>query len=128
MRVVAEPLNIDARAPYPSRVAALKRARIAVWDVLRSCVRTGSLDSTIEKDSEIANDFDAFFKTHRKITRVFFNGAKAEESFRRHVFRELDRGRVMFVRLPSTSPAYASLTFGRKLGAWRAILKPDRLA
>lgn len=125
-RIVLDLLEIDARSPYQSRVEALKSARIAVWDVLQSCVRKGSLDTMIEKETEVANDFKTFFRTHRRITRVFFNGAKAEASFRRHIFRELDRGPAIFVRLPSTSPANASLSFARKLGAWRAILRPER--
>ena len=125
-RIVSDLLEIDARSPYESRVEALKSARIAVWDVLQSCVRQGSLDAMIEKETEVANDFRSFFRSHRGITRVFFNGAKAEASFRRHVSRELDGGPVIFVRLPSTSPANASLSFARKLGAWRALLRPDR--
>lgn len=124
-RIVSDLLDIHAHAPYESRVEALKSARIAVWDVLQSCVREGSLDTMIEKETEVANDFRSFFRTHRGITRVFFNGAKAEASFRRHVSRELDGGPAIFVRLPSTSPANASLSFARKLGVWRAILKRE---
>jgi hypothetical protein len=55
-------LGFDPRAPYSRRVAALKAARIAVWDVLHSCVREGSLDTSIE--AEIANDFAQFFRRH----------------------------------------------------------------
>jgi len=31
-------------APYPERVDALILAGVAVWDVLRACVRPGSLE------------------------------------------------------------------------------------
>lgn len=123
-RIVGELLEIDPRAPYAARVRALKAARIAVWDVLHSCVREGSLDTRIEE--ELANDFAAFFRRHRGITHVFFNGAKAEASYRRHVLTGMTAGlrdRVLyFRRLPSTSPAHASLPFARKLKAWQAIL------
>ena len=125
-RIVSDLLEIDARAPYRSRVEALQSARIALWDVLQSCVREGSLDTMIEKETEVANDFAAFFRSHRRITRVFFNGAKAEASFRRHVLPDLERGPAILVRLPSTSPANASLSYARKLGAWRALLRPAR--
>jgi TDG/mug DNA glycosylase family protein len=112
-------LGIARASPYKARVQALKARRIAVWDVLHSCVREGSLDTAINE--EVANDFAAFFRAHRRLTHVFFNGSKAEASWRRHVPREIGHG-LRFARLPSTSPAHASLPAARKLAAWRAIL------
>jgi hypoxanthine-DNA glycosylase len=123
-RIVSKLLSLDPTAPYKERATALKSARIAVWDVLHSCVREGSLDMKIEQ--ELANDFGAFFRTHKGISHVFFNGAKAEASYRRHVLAGLDV-RLRYTRLPSTSPANASLPFRRKLAAWRAILKREEL-
>ena len=114
--------GIDRASPYRTRVQALKARRIAVWDVLKSCVREGSLDTSIE--AEAPNDFAAFFATHRAITHVFFNGAKAEACYRRHVGPEVG-GAMRATRLPSTSPAHASLSMARKLAAWRAILKAE---
>lgn len=122
-RISAELLRFDANAPYKARVQALKSARIAVWDVLQSCARQGSLDTMIERDSEIANDFKQFFRLHGKITHVFFNGNKAEASFCRHVLPDIETGAIRYARLPSTSPANASVPFAGKLQAWRAILR-----
>lgn len=122
-RITAELLQFDAGAPYKARVQALKSARIALWDVLQSCVRQGSLDTMIENDTEIANDFHRFFRVHGRITHVFFNGAKAEASYRRHVLPEIDRLALRYVRMPSTSPSNASVSFARKLDAWQAILR-----
>jgi len=121
-RIIAELLRFDARAPYATRVRALKSARIALWDVLRSCTREGSLDSMIERDTQTANDFRTFFRTHGKISHVFFNGAKAEACFNRHVLRDIDGISVSYARLPSTSPAHASMSFADKLGAWRVVM------
>jgi double-stranded uracil-DNA glycosylase len=124
-RIVGEQLGLDPGAPYAARVRALKAARIALWDVLHSCVREGSLDTRIEE--ELANDFAAFFRRHRGVTHVFFNGAKAEASFRRHVLPGLGAigvsMRLRYSRLPSTSPAHAGMTYARKRRAWRAILR-----
>lgn len=124
-KILGRLLGFEPSAPYAARIRALKSARIAVWDVLHSCVREGSLDASIE--AEIANDFARFLRAHPRLTHVFFNGSKAEASFRRHVRPALGqalRGRdLRFTRLPSTSPAHASLPFARKLAAWRAILK-----
>jgi double-stranded uracil-DNA glycosylase len=121
-RIVEALFGIDCARPYAARVRALKARRIAVWDVLHSCVREGSLDTAI--NDEVANDFAAFFRAHRYLTHVFFNGAKAEASWRRHIPREIGHG-LRFARLPSTSPAHASLSPARKLAAWRAILRAE---
>ncbi|MBI1397174.1 MAG: DNA-deoxyinosine glycosylase [Betaproteobacteria bacterium] len=123
-RIVSELLHLPADASYRVRTRALVAARIALWDVLASCERPGSLDTMIRRETEIANDFKAFFAGHPGITRVFFNGAKAEASFRRHVLPHLGHRTFHFARLPSTSPAHASLPFAAKLEAWRAILRP----
>lgn len=118
-RILGALLGFDPAAPYAARSRALKSARIALWDVLHSCVREGSLDTMIE--AEVANDFRAFFRTHRAVTHVFFNGAKAEASYRRLVQGAIGSP-LRYRRLPSTSPAHAALPFARKLAAWRAIL------
>jgi G:T/U-mismatch repair DNA glycosylase len=73
---------------------------------------------------EVANDFAAFLRTHRGITHVYFNGAKAEATFRRHVLPGM-KINLRLTRLPSTSPAHAALPFSRKLAAWRAILRVE---
>ena len=75
--------------PYAKRVRRLKSCGIAVWDVLESCVRPGSLDADIEEGSIAVNDFAGFFDAHPRIGAVFFNGAKAESAYRRHVLKGL---------------------------------------
>jgi double-stranded uracil-DNA glycosylase len=125
-RILSELLRIDPASPYPARIEALKSARIALWDVLQSCTRVGSLDAMIELDTQIANDFQTFFRKHRKIRQVFFNGAQAEACFRRDVSTRLDAGPIAYARLPSTSPANASLPYEQKLRAWRIIMGPGQ--
>ena len=106
---------------YEKRIILLKCAGVAVWDVLESCVREGSLDSAIDEASMVPNDFQAFFKAHPRIGHVFFNGAMAETSFRRYVRPHLPDSGLRFTRLPSTSPAHAVRDFETKLKAWRAV-------
>ena len=108
---------------YAKRKGILLARRIAVWDVLGECSRAGSLDSAIHPASESANDFATFFRKHRQISAVFFNGQKAETAFRRHVAADVLRlGRTLsFTRLPSTSPAHAGRRFEEKLAAWQAV-------
>lgn len=122
-RIISQLLQFDIASPYEMRVQALKSARIALWDVLQSCTREGSLDAMIKHDSQIANDFKTFFQTHKKITHVFFNGTKAEHFFKQHVLGDIDNSAFSYLRLPSTSPANASMSFEQKLIAWRIILE-----
>lgn len=107
--------------PYESRVEKLKASGVAIWDVLQSCIRIGSLDSAIEKGSRVANDFQSFFKQHPHIKLVGFNGAEAEKSFVTYVLPNLDVSGITFARLPSSSPAHA-VSLQKKIAAWRMAL------
>ncbi len=121
--IMAEILGFDRDASYARRTAALVRAQIALWDVLESCVRPGSLDSAIRSDSIVANDFAAFLDAHPRIARVCFNGRKAEAAWRRHVAAHLGaRGKLDCRLLPSTSPAHAGMSYRRKLRVWRSAI------
>ncbi len=117
--IVGEVVGFDPALPYTRRLTALKAARIALWDVLRSCHREGSLDTRIRRSDEVANDFEKFFRTHPRIVRVLFNGGRAAECYRRHVLRNGIATGLVYERLPSTSPANASWSRARKAAAWR---------
>ena len=119
--IVGELAGMAPGLRYDRRVAALQRARIALWDVLESCVRDGSLDSRIEKGSLVANDFRSFFQRHPDIAHVFFNGAKAEACYRTRVLPDAGLRPLQYRRLPSTSPANAGMSRERKFEAWRVI-------
>jgi hypoxanthine-DNA glycosylase len=127
-RIMAKLFRFDAASPYELRIRALKSVRIALWDVLHSCAREGSSDAEIDNDSLTANDFKSFLRGHPKIQHVFFNGAKAEACYRRHVLPQLHCNSVIYLRLPSTSPANASMSYKRKLKAWRVITAQPQLA
>lgn len=122
-RLLAEVTGFDASSSYVERTTALATAQIAVWDVLQSCLRQGSLDSSIDKSSQQPNDFQSFFRDYSRIERVYFNGGAAEQIYRRHVLPQLDRPSLSYARLPSSSPANASWSFERKLAAWRDIVR-----
>jgi len=109
---------------YTNRALQVTRKGIAIWDVLQACTRHNSLDSDIDDRSIVTNDFRTFFDEHPGITRVFFNGAKAETVYKKHVLPGLTarQAGIGLQRLPSTSPAYAAMTVDRKLEQWRVIV------
>lgn len=108
---------------YVHKKQLLLENNIALWDVLKHCVRSGSLDNAIVSETVAANDFEVFFQQHRHIRTVFFNGARAEKEYNKHVFplsgiRALD---LAYRRLPSTSPAHAAMSREQKLQVWRVV-------
>ncbi len=121
-RLMKSVLDVDCRAPYGERIAQLLARRVALWDVLESCTREGSLDSDIVSSSIVPNDFVSFLEEYPSIRMICFNGAKASSSFRKHILPDLsDSSDLTFHCLPSTSPANASISFEKKLAAWAVV-------
>ena len=114
-RITGELFGFAADDPYDDRTAALIANGVAVWDVLKSCRRAGSLDSAIEPDTVVGNNFGELFLAQPGISRIFFNGAAAEKNFYRLVRVAPD---VHYRRLPSTSPAQ-TMRYEDKLAIWR---------
>lgn len=118
-RIMGALFEAGPQLSYEARVDRLRRAGIALWDSLHSCVRPGSLDASIT--GEEPNDFATFFSAYPRIEHVFFNGSKAETVFRRHVLPSLPMDRLVFARLPSTSPAHAAMSFEAKVRKWTVV-------
>lgn len=110
---------IGASGDYGQRCDLLRANGIAVWDVLASSVRPGSLDANIDLDTAEVNDFTTFLRGHTEIQRICFNGQKAAQIFRNRVLPTLTDSRLDLRTLPSTSPAHASMTVEQKLAYWR---------
>ncbi|WP_031434502.1 DNA-deoxyinosine glycosylase [Methylomarinum vadi] len=112
-------------ADYRQRQQLLLANHVALWDVLHSCQRSGSLDSNIAEESIKTNDFIGFFKRHPAIKQVFFNGALAEKVYKKQVLPMLGEefAYLQYRRLPSTSPAHAAMNLAQKCDAWRLILQ-----
>jgi hypoxanthine-DNA glycosylase len=106
---------------YVRRLEALKRHRVGLWDVYRSCEREGSLDSAIR--SPVPNDLASLKRLAPRLRAVAHNGAESARS------RRITDGLGLDVHtLPSTSPANASWSFERKLAAWRDVFSRYDLA
>lgn len=122
-RIICRLFNAEPDTDYEARLALLQANHIALWDVMQHCVREGSLDAAIEPSSVVANDFVRFFNEHPSIRFLFFNGAQAEASFKRHVLPKLAEHAFIFEmqRLPSTSPAHAVISFEQKLAHWQRV-------
>ena len=112
-RLVFALLGKDVPDNYAARCGSLVQHKIALWDVVHYAERRGSLDSDI-KDAA-PNDLHVFFETHRQLRLILLNGGKAAQLFNKH-FGSVP---VKTVKLPSSSPAMASLSFEQKLAVWK---------
>ena len=94
------------------KIWLLKESKIALWDMVASCYRDNSLDSSLE-DIEV-NDIASFLEEHPAITKVAFTGRLSEKLFKMH-FGYLDIDRVY---LPSPSSAYAKMSLDEKINIY----------
>jgi double-stranded uracil-DNA glycosylase len=113
------------KIPYPQRLQHLTDHRLALWDVLHSCVRPGSLDSAIEHPTARANNLLGLLRRAPALTRICCNGGTAWLLLRRYFGRQLTQQfpQIELLKLPSSSPANASWNYPRKLRAWSDALR-----
>ena len=121
--IMGQVFDFDPCLSYPQRVSALLASGVALWDVMQFCSRSSSLDADIVETSIVANDIASFLTANGRIERLYFNGSRAEQAFKKYVLPTLTGTTQMLptVRLPSTSPAHASLSVSEKLAIWRQI-------
>lgn len=117
-RLAGELFGFDATLPYDERLAALSANNVALWDVLSGCRRVGSLDSNIT-DPE-PNDIAALLRKCPQIRLIACNGTTAHTLFKRYNPAIPDTIRI--VKLPSSSPAHATLSYLEKLKSWQALI------
>jgi hypoxanthine-DNA glycosylase len=139
-------LGFAVDAAYEDRRAALERAGIALWDVIASCEREGSLDQDIR--SERPNPLAEYLRARPSVARLALNGGKAASAFVSHIAPELRKAdlaigalaewrppfaperRIAATRLPSTSPVpsrdYRSAL--DKLPLWSAFILYEGLS
>jgi len=104
-----------------ARRELLEQHAIRVWDVIAQAKRQGSLDSAIEADGLVINNFDFLQEANTSVQRILCNGAKAHQLFTKHVAKPLNLQQQL-IQMPSTSPAHASLSFEQKLAVWQQAL------
>ena len=122
-RIMGAMFDAGPDVDYNERTARLIEAGIALWDVLASCVRPGSLDASIDMTSAQANDLPGLLRKYPTIRAVFFNGRKAEQMFQRWAYADVQivSPNLTYHAMPSTSPAMASLNFDAKLDRWSKL-------
>ncbi|MBC8736314.1 DNA-deoxyinosine glycosylase [Paraburkholderia sp. UCT31] len=102
---------------YSTRLETLLEHHIGLWDVVAEARRAGSLDSRIRDHA--SNDLIALIDTLPKLATIAFNGGTAAKIGMKALG---ERGvQYRLVRLPSSSPAHASVSYAQKLDIWRRL-------
>ena len=101
--------------PYAERTQWLLSQGVGLWDVYAACERVGSLDANIQNAQP--NDLQSLLTRCPKLKLIAHNGA---ESFKHAKLTQVLG--VPVYRLPSTSAANASMSYEKKLKAWRDVV------
>ena len=100
---------------YGTRINFIKQNKIALWDVIESCERKGSLDTEIK--AEIDNDIPQLIENHSNIKMIFCNGQKSYKNLLKILGKNF---KIPILVLPSTSPLH-TVKFEEKLESWKVI-------
>ena len=99
------------------KIWLLKETKIALWDMVKSCQRENSLDSSLEEIE--VNDIAQFLDEHPTLEKIAFTGRLAERLFKIH----FDYLEIETIYLPSPSSAYAKMRFEQKVEIYKKLLE-----
>jgi hypoxanthine-DNA glycosylase len=116
-KIILELLNEKFTEDYTKRIETLKKHHIALWDVIDSCERKGSLDSEIK--NEEANQIDELLEEHPNVKAIFCNGGKSYGNLKKLLGKNY---KLPIFLMPSTSPLY-TISFERKFEEWKRVLE-----
>jgi hypoxanthine-DNA glycosylase len=107
--------NVPFSEDYERRRELLKQHKIALWEVLATCDRTGSLDHTIK--NEVPNNFDELLSVY-PIRCICFDSKSAANFYDKYFSRRAD---IRYYQFPSPSGVNAHLTLDEKIAQWRVL-------
>lgn len=100
-----------------TRTDFLLKEGIALWDVYGALTRSERNSSDANLTNLVPNDIPGLLQRYPNIKRIYCTGKKAFDGCRK-CFPDLA---VDVKLLPSTSPAYASMSFEKKLRAYAEV-------
>lgn len=116
-KIILELLNEEFTEDYSKRIETLQKHHIALWDVIDSCERKGSLDSEIK--NEQANQIAELLEEYPNVKAIFCNGGKSYKNLQKLLGKNY---RLPIFLMPSTSPLH-TISFERKFEEWKRVLE-----
>lgn len=114
-KIIFEIFEEDFTADYQKRTEIIRKNNIALWDVIDTCEREGSLDTKIRNEEH--NDILKILREHPNIKAVFCNGQKSFKNLKKILGKEAE---IPALVLPSTSPLH-TIPLEKKLAEWKII-------
>ena len=114
-KIIFQLFEEDFTADYQKRTEIIRKNNIALWDVIDSCEREGSLDTKIRNEEH--NDILKILRHHPNIKAVFCNGQKSFKNLKKILGKEAE---IPALVLPSTSPLH-TVSFDKKLAEWEIL-------
>ena len=114
-KIVFELIGEDFSKDYETRIETIRKNNIALWDVIDTCEREGSLDTKIRNEEH--NDITKMLNNHPSINVIFCNGQKSFKNLKKILGKESE---IPVFVLPSTSPLH-TISFDKKLKEWEII-------
>lgn len=115
-KIISTITNSKLPKTYSEKIELLLTNKIALWDVVKTADRQGSLDTAIKNVN--TNPIDKFIEQHKNLRIIGFNGKKAELLFDKHFTRVEN---LNYISLPSTSPANRSISEEIILKMWQNL-------
>ncbi|KMQ68804.1 DNA glycosylase [Chryseobacterium sp. FH2] len=115
-KIIFELFDEDFTENYDERINILQKHNIALWDVIDSCERKGSLDSEIK--NEESNQIAELLEEHPNIQAIFCNGGKSYKNLQKILGKNF---KIPVYLMPSTSPLH-TVSFEKKIEEWKNIL------
>lgn len=106
----------DAILPYDQQTKRLVDRGFALWDVLKTCERKGSLDQDIKK--EVPNEIREFCDRYPSIRRIVLaNGGTGSAFFKRHFRDWLQSGNFVVADHDGSRQVFGKIVGGKKKNA-----------
>lgn len=121
-KIIHDTFGCIPELEYEEKVNFLLARRIALWDVLDSCLREGALDINITEGKP--NDIACFLDKYPNIEYIFFNGTSAQKLFKKYFSQKFNTIHK-YILLPSTSstPGRNVKPYDLKLLEWKSMLE-----
>lgn len=119
-KLIANIFNEEIPNTIEEKINLILNNNLAIWDSIKSCEITGSMDSSIQ-NVKCGNINSLIAETG--IKKVIFNGNKAAEVYYKYN-KKIEE--IEYITLPSTSSANATYSFEKLYVVWKKEFKERR--
>lgn len=114
-KILFQLFNGEFTTIYQDRIDFILKNKLALWDVIDTCERKGSLDSNII--NEEANDVRKLLADYPNIKAIICNGQKSYKNLQKVLGKQTE---ISIFVMPSTSPLH-TISLEKKMQEWQMI-------